>query len=183
MGAFALVGSYVFPAVFLTLATSGTALNLTPGRVMGVITRCGPGYVATVGLYLAAIVTYGLAVTGSLGWLVGFLGRDLGTGILGTAWLAHLTLIVAVYLMHLFCWRVGLLYRAHHEEFPWAFQYHVRTPRHGTPAAAKPAAAKTAALPQSRERAGPTNATPAGPAQQRQAQADALQSMLKYQRP
>ena len=68
-GAFALGGSFFFPAIFLTTTTSGTALNLTPGRVMAVISRCGSGYFGAVGLYLAAIVTYGLAVTGrSPGW-------------------------------------------------------------------------------------------------------------------
>jgi len=178
--AFALGGSFFFPAVFLTLTTSGTALNLTPGRVMGVIARCGSGYIASVGLYLAAIVTYGMAVLGSVSWLVGFLGRDLGVsvGILAAPWFAHLTLVLAVYLMHLFCWRVGLLYRAHHEEFPWAFQYHVRTPRPGAPGAAT-----ANAPPKGAERAALVDANLAIAAKQRQAQADALGGMWKYQRP
>jgi len=177
-GAFALGGSFFFPAIFLTTTTSGTALNLTPGRVMAVISRCGSGYFGAVGLYLAAIVTYGLAVTGSLTWLVTFMGIDLGMGFLGSALFAHVTLILAVYLMHLFCWRVGLLYRAHHEDFPWAFQYHVRTPRHGAPGAAT-----ANAPPQGQERAALMEANLAIAAKKRQEQADALRGMWKYQRP
>jgi hypothetical protein len=186
MGAFALGGSFFFPAVLLTTMTSGTPVNLTPGRVMGVIGHCGAAYVGTVGLYLAAIVTYGLAVVGSLAWLVQFLGVDLGMGILGSALFAHLTLIIAVYLMHLFCWRVGLLYRAHHEQFPWVFQFHVRTARGApSPNPSKPAAAGAQVAgthaggpAQGRQFApAPTNAPVPNAAQQRQAQIDALQAM------
>ena len=32
---------------------------------------------------------------------------------------------VSVYLTHFFCWHLGLLYRAHQEEFPWILQRHI----------------------------------------------------------
>ena len=102
------------------------------------------------------------------------MGIDLGMGFLGSALFAHVTLILAVYLMHLFCWRVGLLYRAHHEDFPWAFQYHVRTPRHGAPGAAT-----ANAPPQGQERAALMDANLAIAAKKRQEQADALRGNVE----
>ena len=38
-------------------------------------------------------------------------------------------LAVCVYLAHFFCWHLGLLYRAHHDDFPWLMQRHVKRNR------------------------------------------------------
>jgi hypothetical protein len=35
-------------------------------------------------------------------------------------------LILGIFLMHWFCWYLGLMYRAHQEQFPWVLQRHVR---------------------------------------------------------
>jgi hypothetical protein len=37
-------------------------------------------------------------------------------------------LAVGIYFAHLFCWQLGMLYREHHNQFPWAYQRHVRDP-------------------------------------------------------
>ena len=31
-----------------------------------------------------------------------------------------------VYLMHYFMWYLGLMYRSHHDQFPWVLQRHIR---------------------------------------------------------
>jgi TctA family transporter len=37
------------------------------------------------------------------------------------------SLIMGIFLMHYFCWVLGLLYRQKHEQFPWVLQRHVKT--------------------------------------------------------
>jgi hypothetical protein len=39
-------------------------------------------------------------------------------------WLFYTGLFVAIYLMHLFAWYVGLLYRTYQPQFPWVLQQH-----------------------------------------------------------
>jgi hypothetical protein len=34
-------------------------------------------------------------------------------------------LVGGIYLMHAFCWYLGLAYRKYHEKFPWVFQRHI----------------------------------------------------------
>jgi hypothetical protein len=43
-------------------------------------------------------------------------------------------LVAGIYLMHLFAWYMGLVYRAHHEQFPWILQRHIRDPNRHRPA-------------------------------------------------
>lgn len=154
------VGTFFFPAIFLTLSTSGTVMNLRPDRVWGVIHACGPSYVMAVLAYAGAAFVYGLGVVGSFMASVASLSGSL---IVGPSipwygrWSVGMPLLLAgVYLVHLYCWYMGLLYRAHHGSFPWVLQRHVADPNRkkkppmliagavvtaGPPAAAKPAAA------------------------------------------
>ena len=124
----AAVGCYFFPAVVLTLLTGSTVLNLTPARVMGVIGQCGGQYVASA--FLAGAVLFGSA---------GFVLSPSVLPPLGNVGLIvrmqrHAPLVLTVlgltiYLTHMFAWHLGLMYRAHHDGFPWLAQRHVRTPR------------------------------------------------------
>ena len=36
-------------------------------------------------------------------------------------------LVIGVYMMHYFCWYLGLIYRDYHEVFPWVLQRHIPT--------------------------------------------------------
>jgi hypothetical protein len=122
-----LLGLFLFPAVFLTASTSGSNANLRPDRIWSVVRATGVRYV-------------GIALLGSLS-LVTYLGGLLGTEVsvdrlfqrrpaLPVA--VHLLwglLFLGILLMHLFCWRLGLLYREFSEKFNWVYQRHHSTRR------------------------------------------------------
>jgi hypothetical protein len=38
-------------------------------------------------------------------------------------------LLASVYVLHFFCWHLGMLYRANHATFPWLAQRHIKTER------------------------------------------------------
>lgn len=127
-----LLGSLFFPAIFLTLTTSGTILNLRPDRVLGVIAHCGFRYFISVALWVMAAVIYGPAIINST-----MLAKNVGRSLVGRIipWdagpLSYVALFVGIFLAHLFCWHLGLLYRQYHEQFPWILQRY--TPKDGKP--------------------------------------------------
>ena len=118
-------GAVLFPAVLLTATTAGAALvNLSPFRLLGTIRACGRDYWVALLVLLLAAATFGgglfyTAVGGSLpaSWHLNARVVEIATYLMGLP-----SLVVGVYLAHLFCWRLGLLYRMHHGHFPWAFQ-------------------------------------------------------------
>ncbi len=121
------MGSYLFPAVTLTLLTAGTVLNLSPGRLVGVIVQCGPQY-ALSALLAAASVVLALAVV--LGpSVVPALEPATFLHAFGRPVVMVPALCVVMYVTHFFAWHLGLMYRAHHDGFPWVAQRHIRTPR------------------------------------------------------
>jgi hypothetical protein len=137
----ALVGTALGPAVLLTTNTSGSTLNLRPDRVLQVIRICGGHYPVAVLLWAIAWPAYLLGWWGFFGamsrsfgheivlvWIVkGLTGIELqDLGIFGNWMAVFPALLVGLYLMHYFCWLLGLMYKAHHAEFPWVLQRHVR---------------------------------------------------------
>jgi hypothetical protein len=124
------IGTIIGPAVLLTTNTSGSSLNLRPDRVLAVMHICGRNY---VGLMLLWLFTWPIYFF--LGW-IGFLliMRDTfslsltHSDIPGGWFLTLPALVVGVFLMHWFSWYLGLIYKAHHAEFPWVLQRHVRDP-------------------------------------------------------
>jgi hypothetical protein len=128
----ALAGVVVFPAVLLTLTTSGTWHNLRPDRVAGVMRRCGVFYPVLVVEAAICMAIYPMAVLSSLASTMRGVGMKLGdVGLLGNPLIGYGLLVVAIVLIHLFCWHVGLMYRAHQPEFPWILQHHIRTKKPG----------------------------------------------------
>jgi hypothetical protein len=128
VGALSMLGSTLFPAVFLTLQTSGAIANLRPDRVLGMIRAAGAGrYALIVVLWIIAINVY----------IAGVYGFDVATTIGLLVWkgktskvywaISIALLMLGVYLMHAFAWQLGLLYRQKHAYFPWVLQHHVRT--------------------------------------------------------
>ena len=122
------VGAAFFPAVVLTLLTGSTVLNLTPVRVVGVIVRCGGGYVASVLLGAASVIGTAVFVLGPdtlpplarLGPLVAYT-RGMSVAVPAV--------FATMYVSHLFAWHLGMMYRQHHDRFPWVGQRHVPVPR------------------------------------------------------
>jgi hypothetical protein len=127
VGALSMLGSTLFPAVFLTLQTSGAIVNLRPDRVLGTIRAAGAArYALIVVLWIIAINVYtagvyGFDVAATVGLLV-WKGRTSKV-----YWAVSIMLLmVGIYLMHAFAWQLGLLYRQKHAYFPWVLQHHVR---------------------------------------------------------
>lgn len=119
------LGVFVAPALMLTLLTSGSTRNLRPDRVIGVMTRCGQAYLAVVVLYLLSILSQS---PGFVNMLLG-MGDAMARGKIDYS-LVRLAVtfggwLIGMYLMCWTCWGIGLLYRRHHDQFPWVLQRHI----------------------------------------------------------
>jgi hypothetical protein len=110
------IGLIFFPAIFLTLVTSGTLRNLRPDRLIGVILQSGLRYLIAVVIFPVILAVYVLGMNLPLPW---------------TSRLNSVTvfsaLVIGIYMMHYFCWYLGLIYRDYHEVFPWVLQRHIPT--------------------------------------------------------
>ncbi len=121
------IGTFLFPVVLLTAATSGTYVNFRPDRLLGTIGAIGARYIPLVILWAAAAGIYMVAMVSSVMWfgsLMGFLMRVRSPIPVG---LSLGILALGIYLLHIFCWLLGLCYRHYHANFPWAMQKHVST--------------------------------------------------------
>ncbi len=122
-----IVGTLAFPAILLTSTTSGTVLNLRPDRVWGVIRYCGVAYLFMLAGWIVAFGLYMLSIVGAEVALLA-LPRRIGGAPMGWFdvlfhWaLQYPLLCLGIYLMHAYCWYLGLQYRKHHHDFPWVLQ-------------------------------------------------------------
>lgn len=145
---FGALGTAMFPAVLLTAQTSGTWLNLRLDRLWGVVKVCGAEYALPLILWIVCLplyfyganMLYLLTFAHSQGMFFDAVGlspglaRALRNASSGYVWLiAYGMLIGGIFLMHWFCWSLGLLYRRHHPRFPWLYQRHDRKARDGMP--------------------------------------------------
>jgi len=128
------LGTFIFPALLLTLTTSGSLWNVRPDRIFGVIACCGLRYVLAILLWVLAFPIYVAAILKTGGYSID-LARSLASPGRITA-LDTITAIVAypllfggIYLMHLWCVYLGMLYRRYHEQFPWVLQRHIPKPK------------------------------------------------------
>jgi hypothetical protein len=130
VGALLLLATALLPAVLLTTTTSGTFINLRPDRLWGVIRTCGANYVVAVIACVLTIVCYGGGIFAADMALVSAMNSNTFMNLPRWAhWaIGYPLLSVGIYIAHFFCWYLGLLYRAHHDAFPWALQRHVRDP-------------------------------------------------------
>ncbi|HEY8750979.1 MAG TPA: hypothetical protein VIM11_23545 [Tepidisphaeraceae bacterium] len=120
------IGTFFFPAILLTLVGSGTPLNLRPDRVAKVISRCGPAYFFTTIVWIAAGVSYLWGFVGSSMAIASSMQSN-GSGHWYLRWVLVVPMLAGgIILMHYFCYCVAMMYRAHHREFPWVLQRHVR---------------------------------------------------------
>jgi hypothetical protein len=118
------LGTIMFPAVFLTLCTSGSVLNLRPDRVFSVVAKSGGRYLFATILWTVAVPGYltGIFLTSwfATTWLT---GRSMG-GPWYLPMLGYTLVLGGIFLMHYFCVALGLIYRKHHNDFPWVLQRH-----------------------------------------------------------
>jgi hypothetical protein len=123
---------WFFPAILLTLRTSGSLANLRPDRVLGVARQCGRGYlpVALLGFVAPAVYLLGSFASfyTTLRQMAGMtVWEDVGAW--GSAPVTFALLLAGIYAAHLLAWQVGLLYRMYQPKFPWVNQEHVRKVR------------------------------------------------------
>jgi hypothetical protein len=122
-------GTFIFPALFLTTTTSGHWINLAPDRVLRVIRNLGWKYLLCVILWAVALGGYMIGIAGTtfaLAALFAMPGTMPGNPWLATA-IAYPLLIVGIFIMHVFCWYLGLQYRTYQPAFGWALQSHYRS--------------------------------------------------------
>jgi hypothetical protein len=137
-----LAGTIAFPAVLLTLTTSGSVVNLSPDRLLRVMRELGGSYVLCVVLWVIGGASYVLGIVASLLSLLTLFVAKSTMPWAPPLQLGYPLLLAGIFLMHGFCWYLGLQYRQHHESFGWAFQRHIRTKppvQTATPAARTPA--------------------------------------------
>lgn len=128
LGAMFIIAIFFLPGVLLTTNTSGTIVNLRPDRLLGLVKTCGAGYGIAVGLGALATATYGFGIVAAD---MAFIRVLTGMTSPLPVWV-HLVgypmLALGIYCAHFFCWHLGLMYREHHAQFPWAYQRHVPDP-------------------------------------------------------
>ena len=123
---FALAGTLFFPAAFLITSTSGSITNLHPVRLWGTLVAAGGIYPVTVLLWTLAAIPYGFVL-----WTLLMSATPLWGELphIYRDWRLLLGVLAAsIYLMHYFCWSLGMIYRERHSMLPWEFQYHRRDP-------------------------------------------------------
>jgi hypothetical protein len=124
------VGAFFFPAALVTTVAAGTTLNLRPDRVAGVVRESGGQYVLSFFLWLLSLPLFAYSLFDV--YLIPLEVRDAHPWIdkvLHRSVVAYPLLFVSIILMHFACWHLGLIYRRHHEHFPWIMQKHVSVRR------------------------------------------------------
>jgi len=124
-----LVGSFFFPAALLIANTSGTYVNLRPDRIMGTIGAIGMRYVLVVLLWG---VSAWLLVHGTLRgivWAASLVALDPPTVPPPNIGISTAEIAIGMYLIHMFSWILGGLYRSCHKDFPWVFQRYITPPK------------------------------------------------------
>ena len=125
-----LIGTFFFPAIILTLQTSGSIANLRPDRVLGVIRQTASRYIAVVLMFAFAIIPYVVAMDSLCATVLEKTLFGAGIAFPGVRpSIALPMLCIGIFLMHAFCWELGLLYRVDGDRFPWVGRYHVRENR------------------------------------------------------
>ena len=119
-----LLGSIFLPAVFLTICTSGTILNLRPDRVIRLIYQVGVRYLIFVAQWLLASNIYLLGAILLVAWRTGSGSAGGYLSWLTKPYVTVSLLVAGIYLTFVFCWHLGLHYRQHWQSYPWIMQFH-----------------------------------------------------------
>jgi hypothetical protein len=117
-------GFFIAPALILTSVTSGTYLNLRPDRVLGVVYTIGAKYLVLCAGLVAPLVLYWVHNEFLRVTVAAFFATSGMVGAFGKLTLTYGLLAGAIFMMHAFCWQLGLVYRTYHDHFPWILQRH-----------------------------------------------------------
>jgi hypothetical protein len=125
------LGTWLFPAIALTLLTSGSIANLRPDRVLGVIRQSRKRYLGMVAAFFVGSVTSAWGVVGTSLELKRTPANPAASvpGGLTSLALDFPLMLTGIFVMHYLCWQMGLYYRANHERFAWVGRMHVSEPR------------------------------------------------------
>jgi hypothetical protein len=121
------IGCCAFPGVLVTAIAGTTVLNLRPDRVLDVIVQSGPSYLISAGLSFLTVTLGTFYLAGEM-LFPGELDK-LPVGYFKNPFFVMGLSAVFVIVMHWFGWHLGLIYRRHHQDYPWLAQRHVRKPR------------------------------------------------------
>jgi hypothetical protein len=126
---------FLFPAAFLTAATSGTVFNLAPHRLWSVIRAIGFKYILLALLWIPISVFYLYSTRGINAYVANAVSLFSSSSNTPATpiWILYSILAACVYAMHLWCWMLGLCYRSYHDQFDWILQRHVSTKKPGAP--------------------------------------------------
>ena len=128
----AMAGSVLFPACLMTAATSGTLSNLRPDRVLGVVRSAGFSYLPVLGSYVFGVAFYVVGMFTAVERTTVFFqsfgspSRPMPFYVPGPL-TGFGFMLFGIYILHYCCWKLGLLWRTHHSEFPWVNQRFVKT--------------------------------------------------------
>ena len=96
--------------------------------MLGVIRQCGGSYGVAAALAALATATYGFGLVAADVAFIRILSGVKSPLPMWVHFVGYPMLAMGIYFAHLFCWYLGLLYREHHAQFPWAYQRHVPNP-------------------------------------------------------
>ena len=123
------LGLFFFPAVFLTTTTSGTSYNLRPDRLTAVVRASGGHYLASLFAWALALPLFAFSLFGVYMIPIALREKHLWIYKFNMPAIHFPLLFLSIMVMHFACWHLGLIYRNHHEHFPWILQRHVSTRR------------------------------------------------------
>ena len=122
-------GAAVFPAVMLTILTSGSIYNLRPDRVLGVIAKSRGAYWGIVLLFVLSQVANLLPMQQAVGGVASSLAPGKINLPVLRMMISMLSWITSLYLALWACFALGILYRRKQDAFPWILQRHEYTNR------------------------------------------------------
>jgi hypothetical protein len=120
----AAAGTIFLPGALLTLATSGAVANIHPGRLIKTISICGSRYLSPLIAWILGLLLFGFGLGIES---IDIFGASAGPlfGAKVRLWMIAYPLMVSgLILLHLCCFEIGMLYRRHHDAFPWLLQRH-----------------------------------------------------------
>jgi hypothetical protein len=123
---YAILGTIIFPAVFLITTTSGSIHNLRPDRVWRTIGVIGVKYLFLLLMGIIAISVYSFGILTTAVHSLIFLELSRQSVMVRFAFIGYLFLLAGIVLMHYWSWMLGLIYRQKQPLFPWVFQQHTR---------------------------------------------------------
>jgi hypothetical protein len=123
------LGLFFFPAAFLTAVTAGTSYNLRPDRLVGVVRAAAGQYILSLFVWTLALPLFAFSLFGVYMIPIALREKHLWIYKFNLPILHFPVLFLSIIVIHFACWHLGLIYRNHHDNFPWIMQRHVSTRR------------------------------------------------------